>query len=123
MFYPLNYDQINLIEGTYQPSTIKNRNNASFDFWVRSLFERAQSSIIFELPDYWQGDIMDFWYYCIYKWGYLSVQDLTKIDRDDAKAIGMCFNSKYDKEKSHQQIIYTCERGFRIRRGGLCLLG
>jgi len=92
MFYPLNYDQINLIEGTYQPSTIKNRNNASFDFWVRSLFERAQSSIIFDLPDYWQGDIMDFWYYCIYRWGYLSVQDLTKIDRDDAKAIGMCFN-------------------------------
>ena len=92
MFYPLNYDQINLIEGTYTPSPIKNRNNASFDFWVRALFERAQSSIEFGLPDYWQGDIMDFWYYCIYRWGYLSIQDLTKIDRDDAKAIGMCFN-------------------------------
>ena len=92
MYYPLNYDQINLVEGTYQPSPVKNRNNASFDFWVRSLFERAQSSIIFELPDYWQGDIMDFWYYCIFKFGFLSVQDLTKIDRDDAKKIGMCFN-------------------------------
>ena len=92
MYYPLNYDQINLYEGTYQPSPIKNRNNASFDFWVRSLFERTQSSIIFGLPDYWQGDIMDFWYYCIFKYGYLGVSDLTKIDRADAKQIGMCFN-------------------------------
>ena len=92
MFYPLNYDGINLIEGTYQPSSIKNRNNLSFDFWVRALFERAQCAIIFELPDFWQGDKMDFWYYCLYKYGYLSVQDLTKIDRIDAQQIGMCFN-------------------------------
>lgn len=92
MFYPLNYDEINLIEGTYQPSPVKNRNNASFDFWVRSLFERAQSSMIFGLPDFWQGDRMDFWYYCLFKFGYLSVQDLTKIDRIDAQKIGMCFN-------------------------------
>ena len=92
MFAPLNYDQINLIEGTNQPSTIKNRNNASFDFWVRSLFERAQSSIIFELPEFWQGDTMDFWYYCLFKWGYLSIQDLTYNERPDAQEIGMCFN-------------------------------
>ena len=92
MFVPLNYDQINLIEGTYQPSVIKNRNNASFDFWVRSLFERAQSSIIFNLPEYWQGDRMDFWYYCLFKWGYLCITDLTKVDRLDAQQIGLCFN-------------------------------
>lgn len=91
-FYPLNYDQINLIEGTYTPSPIKNRNNASFDFWVRALFERAQSSIEFELPDFWQGDMTDFWYYCLFKFGYLCISDLTNIDRPDAKAIGMCFN-------------------------------
>ena len=92
MYFPLNYDQINIIEGTYQPSPIKNRNNISFDFWVRSLFERAQSSIIFDLPDFWQGDMMDFWYYCLFKFGHLSVQDLTKINRIDAQKIGMCFN-------------------------------
>ena len=92
MFYPLNYDQINLIEGTYTPSPIKNRNNVSFDFWVRALFERAQSSIEFELPDFWQGDITDFWYYCLFKFGYLCISDLTMIEREDAKAIGMCFN-------------------------------
>ena len=92
MFAPLNYDQINLIEGTNQPSTIKNRNNASFDFWVRSLFERAQSSIIFELPEFWQGDTMDFWYYCLFKFGYLSIQDLTYNERPDAQEIGMCFS-------------------------------
>lgn len=91
-YYPFNYDQINIIEGTNTPSAIKNRNNASFDFWVRSLFQRAQSSIIFELPEYWQGDMMDFWYYVLYRKGFLSVQDLTRIDRLDAQQIGMCFN-------------------------------
>lgn len=92
MFYPYDYQQINIIEGTYTPSVIKNRNNISFDFWVRSLFERAQSSIIFNLPDDWQGDKMDFWYYLLFKYGYLSVQDLTENENIDAKMIGMCFS-------------------------------
>lgn len=92
MFYPYNYDTINIIEGTHTPSAIKNRNNLSFDFWVRSLFERAQSSIIFDLPNEWQGDILDFWYYCLFKFGYLSIQDLTDNDNIEAKAIGMCFS-------------------------------
>ena len=92
MFIPFNYDQINIVEGTYTPSPVKNCNNITFDFWVRSLFERAQSSIIFDLPDFWQGDVMDFWYYCLYKRGFLGVSDLTKIDREDAQRIGMCFN-------------------------------
>lgn len=92
MYYPLNYDQINLVEGAFQPSPVKNRNNLSFDFWVRSLFERAQSSIEFGLPEYWQGDKMDFWYYCLFKWGYLSVQDLTNIYEGNASDFGKCFS-------------------------------
>ena len=91
MYIPLQYDKINLIEGTYQPSPIKNRNNASFDFWVRSLFHRAGSTLIFGVPDYWQGRILEFWYYVLFKYGYLSVQDLTDLDEDGEK-IGMCFN-------------------------------
>ena len=91
MYIPLNYDKINLIEGTFQPSPIKNRNNASFDFWVRSLFHRAGSTLIFGVPDYWQGRILEFWYYVLFKYGYLSVQDLTDLDEDGEK-IGMCFN-------------------------------
>lgn len=89
-YLPLNYDQINLIEGTYQPSQIKN-NSASFDYWVRTLFGRASSNLIFRLPDFWQGDISNFWYYCMLRFGFISIQDLTgKGKRGDE--LGMCFS-------------------------------
>lgn len=92
MYLPLNYDRINIIEGTYQPSPIKNRNNQSFDFWVRSLFHRAQSSIIFDLPDKWQGEKLDFWYYILFKYGYFTITDLTARDEMELKQIGLCFS-------------------------------
>ena len=89
-YLPLNYDQINLIEGTYQPSQIKN-DSASFDYWVRTLFGRASSNLIFGLPDFWQGDIANFWYYCMLRFGFVSDQDLTgKGKRGDE--LGMCFS-------------------------------
>lgn len=89
-YLPLNYDQINLIEGTYQPSQLKN-NSASFDYWVRTLFGRASSNLIFGLPDFWQGDIANFWYYCMLRYGFVSIQDLTgKGKRGDE--LGMCFS-------------------------------
>lgn len=89
-YLPLNYDQINLIEGTYQPSQVKN-NSASFDYWVRTLFGRASSNLIFGLPDFWQGDIANFWYYCMLRFGFVSIQDLTgKGKRGDE--LGMCFS-------------------------------
>lgn len=92
MYLPYSYENINIIEGTYQPSPIKNRNNQSFDFWVRSLFHRAQSAIIFNLPDEWQGVKLDFWYYCLFKYGYLAIMDLSYRDEQTLKELGMCFN-------------------------------
>lgn len=89
-YLPLNYDQINLIEGTYQPSPIKN-DSASFDYWVRTLFNRASSNLIFTLPDFWQGDISNFWYYCMLKFGFVSIQDLTGKGKR-GNEIGMCFS-------------------------------
>ena len=89
-YLPLNYDQINLIEGTYQPSQIKN-NSASFDYWVRTLFGRASSNLIFELPDFWQGDIANFWYYCMLRFGFVSIQDLTGKGKLGDE-LGMCFS-------------------------------
>lgn len=89
-YLPLNYDQINLIEGTYQLSQIKN-NSEAFDYWVRTLFGRASSNLIFGLPDFWQGDIANFWYYCMLRFGFVSIQDLTgKGKRGDE--LGMCFS-------------------------------
>lgn len=90
MYIPLNYDKLNLIEGTYNPSSVKSCNNASFDYWCRTLFHRASSTLIFELPEYWQGPVQDFWYYCLLRFGFLSIQDLTEKDEEGEK-IGRCF--------------------------------
>lgn len=92
-YLPLNYDKINLIEGTYQPSQIKN-NSVAFDYWLRSLFQRASSNLIFGLPDFWLGDIANFWYYCMIRFGFVSIQDLTENKQagERGKEIGMCFS-------------------------------
>lgn len=92
MYLPLNYDKINLINGIYQPSPVKNRNNLTFDYWVRTLFHRASSTMIFGLPEFWQGNISDAWYYYMLRFGFLSIQDLTKSQNKSARAIGMCFS-------------------------------
>ena len=89
-YLPANYEKINLIEGTYQPSAVKNR-SLSFDYWVRTLFQRASSNLIFGLPEYWQGDISNFWYYCMLKFGFVSIQDLTGNGKHGDE-LGMCFS-------------------------------
>ena len=90
MYLPLNYDKINLIEGTLQPSQVKN-NSASFDYWVRTLFHRASSNLIFGLPEMWRGDIENFWYYCMLRYGFVSIQDLTGKGKHGDE-IGLCFS-------------------------------
>lgn len=73
-YYPLNYDKINMIAGHYTPSAVKVGNNASFDYWVRSLFQRAQSVIKIEnLPEEWNGSVKDFLYYCLFRFGYVAM--------------------------------------------------
>lgn len=76
MYYmPLNYEQINVTAGTYNPSTIKAYNNKTFAFWERALFQRAQSVLKFQLPDDWTGSVRDFFYYCIFRFGYVTIFD------------------------------------------------
>ena len=74
MYTPLNYEQINIEAGSYNPSPVKPYNNKVFDFWVRSLFQRACSSIEAELlPEEWKGNIKNFLYYCLFRFGFVSV--------------------------------------------------
>lgn len=74
MYFPLNYDMLNLIDGTHTPAMIKSKNNKSFWFWERSLFQRACSVLIADsLPDAWNGTVKDFLYYCLFKLGYVAV--------------------------------------------------
>lgn len=73
-YAPLNYDQINAIEGGYTPSMVKSFDNKVFMLWERALFQRAASVIDFDnIPDAWSGPVKDFFIYCLYKFGYVGV--------------------------------------------------
>lgn len=72
-YFPLNYNQINVAAGSYNPSPVKAYNNKTFGFWERSLFQRACSVIQFDLPVEWEGNVKDFFYYCLFKFGYVAV--------------------------------------------------
>ena len=74
-YIPINYHNINVGAGTYNPSPIKAYNNRTFGYWVRALFQRAVSVIEFDLPDTWQGNIKDFFHYCLFKYGYVAIFD------------------------------------------------
>ena len=75
MYIPLNYDKINLQAGMYSPSPVKNRNNKSFDYFVRSLFQRATTVFEWELPEEWTNETKDFFLYCLFRFGFVVVSD------------------------------------------------
>lgn len=73
MYYtPLNYGQINAIEGRFAPSNVKVYNNKSFAYWQRSLFQRACSVINFSFPYEWDQGKKDFFVYCLFRFGFVG---------------------------------------------------
>ena len=80
-YTPLNFPELNMIEGTYTPSCVKSMNNAAFMYWERALFQRACSVIDFKLPDNWRGGVRDFFYYVMFKVGFCSVFDDKKFGK------------------------------------------
>ena len=73
-YKPLNYDQINNVEGHLQPSMLKYCNSITFAYWQRSLFQRAISTIDFQnLPEGWEASVRDFFYWCVFSYGYVGV--------------------------------------------------
>lgn len=73
-YTPLNYEQINNIEGHLQPSMLKYCNSVTYAYWQRALFQRAISTIDFKgLPDTWEASVRDFFYWCIFAYGYVGV--------------------------------------------------
>lgn len=74
-YIPINYHNINVGAGTTSPSAVKSYNNKTFAYWVRALFQRANSILEFDLPDTWQGNVKDFFLYCLFKYGFVAVFD------------------------------------------------
>ena len=78
-YLPFNYENINLAAGTYSPSQIKPCDNDSYLYWERSLFQRAMSVITIEnLPENWHGNVKDFLWYCLFKFGYVAMFNSNK---------------------------------------------
>ena len=74
MYIPMNYDTINLMDGTTNPSTDKYVNNYSYNMWFRSLFQRTISNIdIQNMPDNWRGDAKSYIYYVLFSRGFGAV--------------------------------------------------
>ena len=81
MYTPLNYDQINAHAGSYNPSPVKAYNNKTYSYWERSLFQRATSVVVSELPDDWTGTIKDFLYYCLFRFGYVPIFERAEVGK------------------------------------------
>lgn len=77
-YTPLNYNEINLKAGTYNPSMVKSFNNKTYAFWERALFQRACSVLDIKVPEYWEGELKDFLYYCLFKFGFIGVTYIDK---------------------------------------------
>lgn len=73
MYIPMNYEQINNINSLYIPSNIKYVNTQVFNFWERSLFQRAISVITINVPKDWEGNVKDFLYWCLFRFGHVGV--------------------------------------------------
>lgn len=72
-YIPLNFEQINIAAGLYNPSPVKAYNNQTFAFWERALFQRALSVLDISLPDNWTGSIKDLFNYILFKNGFVIV--------------------------------------------------
>ena len=76
MYYPLNYDQINLYNGTFIPSH-QFADSLAFNFWCRALYQRALSVFDFDdLPKDFSRDEISLMYYLLYFDGFTGAMDV-----------------------------------------------
>lgn len=73
MYFPLNYDAITWVGGHNPPAHVKAYNNRFYSYWERALFQRACSVFDFTLPEKWQGERSDFFYWILFRFGYVMI--------------------------------------------------
>lgn len=80
MYFPLNYDQINLYNGSFTPSN-KFADSLAFNFWCRALYQRALSVFDFDnLPDTFSRDEISLMYYLFYTDGFCGSMFIDEYD-------------------------------------------
>lgn len=80
MYLPLNYEQLNVIESTYFPNTVKPYNNMVFDFWTRSLFQRACSTLEIGVPEIWKKHL-NLMYWVLFGRGYVGMGEMPELGK------------------------------------------
>lgn len=80
MYLPVNYKELNIINGTYIPSQVKSYNNQQFCLWQRALFQRACSVIKIELPKDWMRHL-DLMYWTLFTRGFCGVGYLPEVGK------------------------------------------
>lgn len=74
MYRPYWQKEINLADTFHHPATVKTRNNKTFEYWERALFERAMFSIEFDRwPEAWRGRVKDFILWVLFRRGFCCV--------------------------------------------------
>lgn len=70
MYFPLNYETININTGWHTPNTMKKHNNYAYHYWFRTLYQRLTSTLDFTLPDFWN---IDLFYWLLFGVGFMPV--------------------------------------------------
>lgn len=79
-YLPLNYEQINILDSTYLPKSIKVHNTQTFKFWQRAFFQRACSTLMIKMPKIWQPN-KDLLYYCLFAIGFVGCGELPELGK------------------------------------------
>lgn len=104
MYLPVSYDKINFETRTYTPNTVISCNNATYDYWFRSLFQRAMSVIrIDDMPENWGENEKDFLFWCLFMYGYVACFNSNKF----GKSFQPCTLNGYDFYYQFTEAIVT----------------
>lgn len=104
MYLPVSYDKINFETGTYTPNTIISCDNATYNYWFRSLFQRAMSVIRIDgMPENWGENEKDFLFWCLFMYGYVACFNSNKF----GKSFQPCTLNGYDFYYQFTEAIVT----------------
>ena len=104
MYLPVNYDKINFVAGTHTPNTIIACDNVAYNYWFRSLFQRAMSVIRIDgMPDNWGENEKDFLFWCLFMYGYVACFNSNKF----GKSFQPCTLNGYDFYYQFTEAIVT----------------
>lgn len=70
-YAPYSYQELNLVNGTFTPSETHNADDYVYWYWFRCLFQRATSILDFQFPEEFKAEEIDFFYYCLFKYGFV----------------------------------------------------